>query len=256
MRSVGRLRLWILGLLVCGGSLGCTQLDMRDKNEPNDRLRLEKALRYTYWESSQSDAPALYFYGQGKGRLVNVKEGESQTFYWRGLANIRAVELSFADKSSPPQVVSVGSTYKSFTYRYQLYQKKGHLRPLAVLIQAGEITRGLVVESIIIVVILVVGTNLILLLNRLDVSLKRKIRVRGSDMGYYLRTEQPELVSVNNSAPIAYRIKGHLLDAGGITCDIDTAVLLEESETPLFQLRSGTQLRFYENAETYHRAQS
>lgn len=249
-------RFWLLGLLLCWSSVGCTQLDMRDDEEPSDRLRLDKAVRYTHWVSKQDDAPELYFYGKGKGRLVQVAQGKSVPFTWEAQPNGRSLELQFQDKNYLPSTLAVGESYKSLSYRFQMYHRQAHLRPLAVLIQAGEITQGLVVDAVIIIVVLVVGTNLILLLNRLDTRLKRHIRVRGSDMGYYLRTEQPELVSINGNPPITYSMKGHLLDVGGITCDIDTAELLEESETPLFQLRSGTQLRFYANADAYYKAHS
>ncbi len=248
--------LWLLGLLLCWGSVGCTQLDMRDDEEPNASLRLEKALRYTHWESTQSDGPDLYLYGQGKGRVVYVKEEKSYPFSWKGEPNGRSIALYFKDRKFQPAVVAVASNYKSLAYHYHLYQRKGHLRAINVLIDSGEITYALVVEVVIIIVVLVVGTNLLILLHRLDRNLKRHIRVRGSDMGYFLRTEKPELVSINDNPPIGFTMKGHLLDAGGITCDIDTAVLIEESESPLFQLRSGTQLRFYVDAKAYEKARS
>lgn len=255
MCTVRQLRLWVLGLLLGVGSMGCTQLDMRDDDEPNANLRAEKALKYSHWTSKQRGSADLFFYGHNQGKIINVEKDISIPFTWRAQQNGRALELKFDDKNYPPAVVPIAQDHKTLFYRYHNYTKLEHLRPLTVLIQNGEITQGLVIDAIIIIVILVVGTNLILLLNRVDIKLKRRIRVRGSDMGYYLNTEKPDLVSVNGNPPISFTMKGHLLDAGGIVCDIDTAVLVEESETPLFQLRSGTELRFYADTYAYHQAQ-
>lgn len=243
-----------LGAAILGA--GCTQMDIRDEEETDPVKRLRNSISYSLWLAGSKSAPLIYFYGKGVGRMVFPQDGTVQAFKWRALPNSRSLLVRFNEGPQRDMTLAVGADHEELSYRGYLYRKDSHLRPLTILIQSGQITSNLLFDAVVLVVILVVGTNAIVLLNRLNKRLKRHIRVQGSDLGYYLRTEKPELVSVNHSGPIPFQIHGHILDARGIHCDIDSAEMREGGATPLFQLRSGTSLRFYKDAEAARQAPS
>jgi len=245
MESFTRLTLLLCALLLTGG---CSRLDMRDASEDDPKQRLRNALSYTTWQTRDPyAAPTLYFYNKGNGRVVWRATGKVEWFSWDAAPEGQYVHLEYENSKIQPESALVAASLEELRYRDRAYGPPDRLSAVTVLLQSGQITGWLLFDMILLVVVLVVGTNLIVYLNKVDVHLKRHIKLRGSDLGYYLKTEKPELVSINKAPPLRFKWMDFHLDAHGIQVNLEKAVLLEESDTPLFEVRSGTRLRFFKD---------
>ncbi|MEM1060029.1 MAG: hypothetical protein AAGK14_12335 [Verrucomicrobiota bacterium] len=235
---------------------GCNRVDLREAGDKDLQTQVTQAVSYTQWQGrNASAAPELFFYSHGKGRLLQPN-GNSYWFDWKAEPGQRQLALDFKEARFGQPKLPVSQDFRQIQYQGLTLEKKGHLTALNVLTQSGQITAWLIIEGGLVVVGLFICANVILYLNNLDGKLKRGIKLRGSDLGFYLQQEKPEFVSLNHGAPMPYRFHDYQIDVGGIHVNIETAELVEEGEMPLFRVRSGTTLRFYRDAEAVERVSS